>query len=99
MPLGSFRAERFRCLTAIELELDPGANLFVGPNASGKTSLLEAAFFLSRGRSFRSRRREALISHGQDSFMVTGSAIGAAGVVPLGVRATRSGTEWHVGGA
>ena len=64
MPLGSFRAERFRCLADVELELDPGANLFVGPNASGKTSLLEAAFFLSRGRSFRSRRRDALIAHG-----------------------------------
>ena len=44
MPLGSFRAERFRCLTAIDLELDPKANLFIGPNASGKTSLLEAVF-------------------------------------------------------
>ena len=48
MPLGSFRAERFRCLTSVELELDPSANLFIGANASGKTSLLEAAFFLSR---------------------------------------------------
>jgi DNA replication and repair protein RecF len=99
MPLGSFRAERFRCLDAVELELDPGANLFVGPNASGKTSLLEAAFFLGRGRSFRSRRREALIANGEDSFVLTGKALGAAGPTPLGVRATRGGTEWHVGGA
>ena len=99
MPLGSFRAERFRCLTSVDLELDPGANLFIGPNASGKTSLLEAAFFLSRGRSFRSRRREALIAYGEDSFMLTGHAIGAAGPVALGVHATRAGTEWHVGGA
>jgi DNA replication and repair protein RecF len=99
MPLGSFRAERFRCLTSVELELDSAANLFIGPNASGKTSLLEAAFFLSRGRSFRSRRREALITHGQDDFIITGQAIGAAGPTPLGVRATRAGTEWHVGGA
>ena len=62
MPLGTFRAERFRCLADVELELDPGANLFVGPNASGKTSLLEAAFFLSRGRSFRSRQTRSLIA-------------------------------------
>ncbi len=99
MPLGTFRAERFRCLSAVELALDPGANLFIGPNASGKTSLLEAAFFLSRGRSFRSRRREALITHGEDSFVLTGAALGSAGAVALGVRATRGGTEWHVGGA
>lgn len=99
MPLGSFHAERFRCLTKVELELDPGANLFVGPNASGKTSLLEAAFFLSRGRSFRSRRREALIAHGEQDFLITGQALGPRGAVPLGVRATRAGTEWHAGGA
>ena len=99
MPLGSFHAERFRCLAAVELELDAGANLFVGPNASGKTSLLEAAFFLSRGRSFRSRRRDALIAHGEDSFLLTGKALGPAGPIGLGVQATRSGSEWHVGGA
>ena len=98
MSLGSFRAERFRCLASVELELDPGANLFVGPNASGKTSLLEAAFFLSRGRSFRSRRRDALIERGADSFLVTGSTSDSANPVVLGVRATRTGTEWHVGG-
>ena len=99
MPLGTFRAERFRCLTSVELELDSSANLFIGPNASGKTSLLEAAFFLSRGRSFRSRRRETLIAHGAESFLLTGQALGPAGPITLGVRATRSETEWHVGGS
>ena len=99
MPLGSFRAERFRCLTTIEFELDPKANLFIGPNASGKTSLLEAAFFLSRGRSFRSRRREALIAHGSDAFLLAAQATCGLTPVPLGVRASRSDTEWRVGGA
>ena len=99
MPLGSFHAERFRCLADVELELDPGVNLFIGPNASGKTSLLEAAFFLSRGRSFRSRRRDALIAQGEDSFLLTGKAIGLVAPVALGVRGSRKGTEWHVGGA
>jgi DNA replication and repair protein RecF len=99
MPLGSFRAERFRCLASVELELDAGANLFIGPNASGKTSLLEAAFFLSRGRSFRTRRREALIAHGADNFLLAGQVDGRAGIVPLGVRATRGSAEWRVGGA
>lgn len=99
MPLGSFRAERFRCLTDVAVELDPRVNLFVGPNASGKTSLLEAAFFLSRGRSFRSRRREALIAQGTDHFLVTGVVTGSASSVSLGVRGGRRTTEWHVGGA
>jgi DNA replication and repair protein RecF len=99
MALGSFRAERFRCLSAVELELDRKANLFVGPNASGKTSLLEAAFFLSRGRSFRSRRREALIAHGSNDFVLAAQAHGLTGPIALGIRATRGETEWRVGGA
>lgn len=99
MPLGWFRAEQFRCLAEVELELDPRANLFVGPNASGKTSLLEAAFFLSRGRSFRSRRRDALIRHGQEAFLLAGRSEAGPAMIPLGVRASRKETEWRVGGA
>ena len=99
MPLGWFRAEQFRCLAEVEVELDSRANLFIGPNASGKTSLLEAAFFLSRGRSFRSRRRDALIRHGHDAFLLAGRSIAGPAVIPLGVRASRKETEWRVGGA
>lgn len=99
MPLGWFRAENFRCLAAVEIELDPGANLFVGPNASGKTSLLEAAFFLGRGRSFRSRRRDSLIRHGQPEFLLAGRTYGAPAPMALGVRAGREATEWRLGGA
>ena len=98
MPLGWFRVENFRCLERAELELDPAANFFVGPNASGKTSLLEAAFFLGRGRSFRSRRLDALIRHGQESFVLAGQSTAGATPVVLGIRAARGSTEWHAGG-
>ncbi len=40
----------------MELQLAPGVNLFVGPNAQGKTSILEALHYLSVGRSFRTIR-------------------------------------------
>jgi len=99
MPLSWFRAEQFRCLAGVELELDPGANIFVGPNASGKTSLLEAAFFLGRGRSFRSRQLDTLIRHGQDAFELAGRSTGGPAPTMLGVRARRHGTEWRLGGA
>lgn len=99
MPLSWFRAEQFRCLASVELELDPAANIFIGPNASGKTSLLEAAFFLGRGRSFRSRRRDSLIRHGQDAFVLAGRSSGGVAPVMLGVRARRNGTDWQAGGA
>jgi DNA replication and repair protein RecF len=42
-------------------DLSPGVNVFAGPNAAGKTNLLEAVYYLSRGISFRTRNdREAV---------------------------------------
>src|SRR5206468_5964645 len=36
----------------------PGVNIIVGPNASGKTNLLEAILVLARGSSYRVRDAE-----------------------------------------
>lgn len=99
MPLVSLQVEQFRCLEQVGLTLDPRYNLFVGPNASGKTSLLEALFFLGRGRSFRTRRLERLIRQGQHEFRLIGRVEHGGRTVVLGIRGTRQGTEIRVGGA
>jgi DNA replication and repair protein RecF len=83
----------------VELTLDPRYNLFVGQNASGKTSLLEAMFFLGRGRSFRSRKLERMIQHGQSEFRVVGRVQHETRTVVLGVRGMQTGTETRVAGA
>lgn len=99
MALTWVRIEQFRCFERIELELDANFNFFVGANASGKTSLLEALFFLGRGRSFRSRRLEALIRQGQKEFLVVGRVRSPEqGLVTLGIRGAREGTEVRVAG-
>lgn len=51
----------FRCFDTASLEPGPGFNLIAGNNASGKTSLLEALYFLGRGVSFRAARAESAI--------------------------------------
>jgi len=38
--------ENFKSLEHVELDLRPGINLLVGPNAGGKSNLLEALYFL-----------------------------------------------------
>ena len=43
----------------------PGLNVVVGENATGKTNLLEAAWFALRGSSPRTRRDEKLITWGE----------------------------------
>ena len=40
---------------------DPGTNVVTGPNAQGKTNLLEAVYLLACGRSFRTRFDRELI--------------------------------------
>lgn len=54
--------------------LQPGdlINLIVGPNASGKTSLLEALHLLCSGRSFRERNPERIMQIGQKNMLVSG---------------------------
>jgi DNA replication and repair protein RecF len=98
MPLTWLQVEQFRCLEQVELDLDPHFNLFVGANASGKTSLLEALFFLGRGRSFRTRRLEHLIRQGHKSFMVVGKSEESGRQSTLGVRGSREGTEIRIAG-
>ncbi|MGA9421619.1 MAG: DNA replication/repair protein RecF [Rhodanobacteraceae bacterium] len=63
--LSELRIENLRLFQNLELTLGPGWSVFIGPNGTGKTSLLEAVYLLSHGRSFRSASRTALIgNHG-----------------------------------
>ena len=71
MPLISLQLERFRCIHEATLGFDTRYNLIVGANASGKTSLLEALYFLGRGRSFRTRRLDRVIQRGKRTFWLS----------------------------
>lgn len=68
MALLELRVDAFRNLDGIRIDLAPGINGFAGANAAGKTSLLEAVFFLGRGRSFRVSSPSQLIQQGRDRF-------------------------------
>jgi len=62
------RIERFRCLGSVDIDPDPRQNVIVGENGAGKTSVLEAMFFLGRGRSFRPGYAATLIQDGAEAF-------------------------------
>ncbi len=46
--LRELRLHDFRCFEQLVLEPAPGLNFIIGPNAQGKTSILEAACILLR---------------------------------------------------
>jgi DNA replication and repair protein RecF len=99
MPLNRLEIDEFRCIERASLALDARYNLFVGENASGKTSLLEAIFFLGRGRSFRTRRLDRLVRQGRDGFRLVGWVEGDGPTTVLGIAGSKDGTEIRVGGA
>ncbi|MDP9115560.1 MAG: AAA family ATPase, partial [Acidobacteriota bacterium] len=88
----------FRCLQSAQIELDRRFTLISGPNASGKTSLLEAIYVLGRGRSFRTRRLDHLIRNGAERFVVFGEVDTINRCIPLGVEGSRSGIRARIDG-
>jgi DNA replication and repair protein RecF len=98
VPLIQLGISNFRCIAGAELELGAGNNLIVGPNASGKTSILEACGFLGRGRSFRGATTAAAIRHSNEAFVVTGRLAQAERTRSLGVQGGRDGLTAQVDG-
>jgi len=98
VPLQTFTAQDFRCLTEVALQPDPRFTLVCGPNASGKTSLLEAIAYLGRGKSFRGVPPANLIRHGTRAFVLFGQVETGGRRASLGVRNSREGLEVRVDG-
>ena len=103
MALRSLTATGFRCFSELRFEPDPGFSLITGPNASGKTSVLEAVAYLALGRSFRGAPTTAVIRHGESELTLFGevgvAADPAAGRVSrVGVRNGAAGLEVRIDG-
>lgn len=81
------------------VSLEPGLNVFVGRNAQGKTSLLEAVALLARGRSFRTERVQQLIRRDAPFARATGIATGLGRrPAALSVEVRPEGRTLHVDG-
>jgi DNA replication and repair protein RecF len=90
--------ENFRCIRAAHLTLDPQATGIVGENGSGKTSLLEAIYFLAHGRSFRANQREKLLPPQTDFLRVVGRVQTARGELVAGIEYGKQGTRANLAG-
>ncbi|TVR60722.1 MAG: DNA replication/repair protein RecF [Candidatus Competibacteraceae bacterium] len=100
MRIASLAITGFRNLERVDLDCAAGLNLLIGPNASGKTSLLEAVYFLGRGRSFRTRQPRELIQTGAAAFRVTAALVDGRGRrVPVGVERDARESTVRIGGA
>ena len=91
MLLTALRLADFRNYAALDFTPAPGLNVFVGPNAQGKSNLLEAIAMLAIGKSFRARRESELIRDGTQLAEIAGEARIPAGTIALRASIARSG--------
>jgi len=76
----------FRNLARVDLTPSPRFNVVSGANGQGKTSLLEAIYFVATSRSFRTHRPAELLRHGAPAASVRARFIEAedgSGLPPL----------------
>ena len=60
--LSRLRLTNFRNLVHLDVGLSPGVTVYYGPNAQGKTTLLEAVYLLCIARSFRAENEREVVN-------------------------------------
>lgn len=70
----------FRNYERQTVEFAGGANALLGENGQGKTNILEAVYYLSLLRSFRTTQVATLLNSGTGSFSIYGEVLDANGI-------------------
>jgi DNA replication and repair protein RecF len=68
--LSNLTVRNFRNIEELNVFLSPHINFICGLNGAGKSSILEAIYFLTNGRSFRGGYRQSLIRDGASGFFI-----------------------------
>lgn len=75
MAVDILTVNHFRNICSSSIGFHPDLNFVIGDNGSGKSSLLEALFYLGHGKSFRTSRSENLVQVNQQSFIISVNTI------------------------
>lgn len=67
MHVESIKLINFRNYINLDIKLNKNLNIFLGPNAQGKTNLLESIYISSSGKSYRTSRDRELINVDKDA--------------------------------
>ena len=98
MRLERLRLSHLRNIAALDIELAPGINFFAGPNGAGKTSILEGAYVLSHGSSFRTSQTAVLIERGAGTVGIHADIERVAGPLKLDMLSIGAGWQMKING-
>ena len=91
MRLVSLSLRNYRNYARLQIELGPHLNVFLGPNAQGKTNLLESVAILALSSSPRARRESDLIGPLAVDALVEAVVEGGGRTVELSLRVSNEG--------
>lgn len=77
--------QNFRSYESFNLKLDPKITYIVGPNTAGKSNLIEAIYFLSSGKSFRTESDGEVIKLDENLTRIKGGIVNQDGEATLEV--------------
>lgn len=98
MFLNKLVLQQYRNYGQVELDVERQVNLFVGPNAQGKTNLLEAIFVLALTKSHRTHQDKELIGWNADHASIYGEVEKKYGTVKLSLTLSRQGKKAKING-
>ncbi|XEC95016.1 DNA replication/repair protein RecF [Paenibacillus tarimensis] len=98
MFLKTIALQNYRNYGQIELRTDSQVNLFVGPNAQGKTNLLESIFALALSKSHRTSKDKELIGWHADTAHIHGEVDKKYGTVKLDLTFSAQGKKAKING-
>ncbi|WP_058300546.1 DNA replication/repair protein RecF [Gorillibacterium timonense] len=98
MFLKKLSLSHYRNYEQLTLEVKSGVNLFVGPNAQGKTNLLEAIYVLALTKSHRTHQDRELIGWNREEASLYGEVDKKYGPVNLSLTLSKQGKKARVNG-
>jgi len=96
--LKNIKLQNYRNYHALELDTPHMVNVFLGPNAQGKTNLLEAIFVLALSKSHRTSKDKELIGWNDDYAHISGAVEKKYGHIELDLSFHQKGKKAKLNG-
>ena len=93
MAITLLKIDQLRNIEQAEIICSPHFNIFFGNNAAGKSSILEAIYYLGTWKSFRTHQSERVINSEADNMTLFAQVESGQSILPIGLQRFRDGSS------